>query len=441
MAKKKIVIVGGGPTALLLAHYLVRRPGHEVHVHERRPDPRGLSPEEIRTYPIALQQRRGLAAVRQISGLEAALEKRGVWAVGAALHRDNGKKKPMIIKRPVFLTIDRNDIPLTLLEQFSGVEPGPGSSVHSHFESTVETLDLDKKIVVVRTMENGNEVTMQQSFDHLVAADGARSVVREKLLQQKELEWCLTEEIADNYKSLYCARTSSAESVSPLLPDHINSWMLPGGKTVILAPSGRNREQLSGVIVFPEKEDPFALGDAAAVKRYLAELSPHLAGFVSDEEAESLRTRPVSTLLTVKCSSLQVRDGTVVLLGDAAHAVSASLGQGCNSALQDVQMLAGYLDQYQDDWSQAVAAFATERLPCGHALKEMSDYSMPRTKWMRIEFIVRQILWKLLPSWLSSCCLRPLPMQLLTETDLSYSEILEKTQWWIDRVKRSRQKE
>jgi kynurenine 3-monooxygenase len=37
---------------------------------------------------------------------------------------------------------------------------------------------------------------------------------------------------------------------------------------------------------------------------------------------------------------------------NAAHAVSASLAQGCSSVLQDVMILNGLLKEYKDDWSK-----------------------------------------------------------------------------------------
>ena len=65
----------------------------------------------------------------------------------------------------------------------------------------------------------------------------------------------------------------------------------------------------------------------------------------------------------------------ILLIGDAAHAVSPSIGQGCNAALQDVQVFTQVLAQYQDDWAQALPAFTSQRLPDVHALRELSDYS------------------------------------------------------------------
>jgi kynurenine 3-monooxygenase len=129
----------------------------------------------------------------------------------------------------------------------------------------------------------------------------------------------------------------------------------------------------------------------------------------------------------------------VLLLGDAAHAVSASAGQGCNSALQDVEVFGALLDQYEDDWTKVLPAYTLARLEDAHAVSDLSDYSSARSKWMKVEWFLRIILRKVLPKWLSSWGLRPMPMELLSETSLSYTDVLEQTKWWVDRVKRSQE--
>lgn len=125
-----------------------------------------------------------------------------------------------------------------------------------------------------------------------------------------------------------------------------------------------------------------------------------------------------------------------MLVGDAAHAVSPSIGQGCNSSLEDIQLINQLLDQYQDDWSQVLPQFSQQRVPEAHALKDLSDYSFPRSKSLVIEFFLRLTLGRKLhqcfPQWF-----KPFVFDLVLDSDLSYAEVLQLSQGWINKVKHS----
>lgn len=70
---KKVVIVGAGPSGVLLAHYLLRRGDqYQVDLYDRLGEPRVIEFSNARTYPITLTER-GMSALGQIAGLEAAV--------------------------------------------------------------------------------------------------------------------------------------------------------------------------------------------------------------------------------------------------------------------------------------------------------------------------------------------------------------------------------
>jgi hypothetical protein len=47
--------------------------------------------------------------------------------------------------------------------------------------------------------------------------------------------------------------------------------------------------------------------------------------------------------MQIKCSQYHDSDGLAVLMGDAAHSTSPSIGQGCNTSLADAAVLASLL--------------------------------------------------------------------------------------------------
>lgn len=87
----RVLIVGAGPAGLLLANYLIRRPGYHVHIIDRQPNPHTLLPESLWSYPIVLQSR-GLEALRFVDAeLETAMKQQGMHASSACFHKKGGK--------------------------------------------------------------------------------------------------------------------------------------------------------------------------------------------------------------------------------------------------------------------------------------------------------------------------------------------------------------
>lgn len=193
---------------------------------------------------------------------------------------------------------------------------------------------------------------------------------------------------------------------------------------------------MHGTLSFPRDDNPLEdLATAADIRAYLQRKCPDLVRLIPPDEIEALQQRPVSQIKEVECDHMHI-DDQILLIGDAVHAVSPSVGHGCNAALQDAQVFAQLLEQYQDDWSQALPAFTKQRLPEAHALRELAEYSFPRTKLMRWEFVLRLVVGQKLGHWCPHLS-KPLPMQLLTDGEMPYSEVLKQTQGWVDRVKKA----
>lgn len=141
--------------------------------------------------------------------------------------------------------------------------------------------------------------------------------------------------------------------------------------------------------------------------------------------------------LSIRCSRYH-RDDSVLILGDAAHSVSPSLGQGCNAALEDVTIVDKLLDEYADDWATAIAQFSVRRKADAHALVELGDYSFPSSPKLFIEFMVREQLAKTLHQ-LFPDHFAPSLTDLVFESSVPYSEILHSYRGWIAKVKKSNQ--
>lgn len=424
---QKTVIVGAGPAGLLLAHYLLAR-HYTVEIYDRRPDPRTVAPEQSRSFPISLQAR-GRKALQGIPGLEAAITSRSVFCQGTMIHRKKGPRD--IPRNNKVMTIDRNQLVLMLLEQLTEKYSPPALTIG--FDCLCDRLDDEQQTVSFKKA-TGEDFLVH--YEQLIGADGARSQVRAQLTTHYGFTYEQAY-VPDAYRSIFLDRKNPAQDLE-LVPDRIHTANLSNNCRIILAPQPGDR--LHGAFIFNADNNPLEpFTTPAEILDYFEENLPTFRQLMSPAEAEALLHRPTARLVTIKCDRFHYGD-RILLLGDAAHAVSPSIGQGCNSALEDIAIINELLNstqhEGQDDWSQAIAQFSERRVADAHALKSLSDYSFPRSKWLIPEFFLRLIIGRKLNKWFPQW-FNPFVFDLVLDTDLPYSEVLRLSQGWISKVERS----
>ena len=189
-----------------------------------------------------------------------------------------------------------------------------------------------------------------------------------------------------------------------------------------------------GKIIFNKDYSPFEeFKNAPDMLNFLQENGGKIGQLFDLKEVENLLKRPVAKVTAIECN--QFHDGdNLLILGDAAHAVSPSLGQGCNSALEDVMIIDELLDKYQDNWGLVMPAFTERRVSDAEALQQLSNYALPRKKSLLFEYLLRLRISSLLNKWFPKKFDPPI-FELVAETTLSYQEILQRNQGWINKVK------
>ncbi|GAB1543126.1 hypothetical protein NUACC21_58000 [Scytonema sp. NUACC21] len=178
---QKVVIIGAGPAGLLLAHYLLCRGKYRIELYERSPDPRLVDLSKDRTFPIWLQER-GRKAIREIAGLEEAIAASGMFCNGTRIHRKQGKARKIPFAGPV-LTIDRNRLVMILLQHLT--QTYTSEQLVVKFGCQCVLVDRKAKTVTLKPKQ-GEAFTV--AYDRLVAADGARSHIRDYLAQDAGLQ-------------------------------------------------------------------------------------------------------------------------------------------------------------------------------------------------------------------------------------------------------------
>ena len=433
---KKVAIVGAGPSGVLLAHYLLRRQKeYQIDIYERRSDPRITSFSKSRTFPITLSER-GINALSKIEGLLEAVKSMGVEITGTVIHQKKGKMRLMSRKKPL-LAIDRTTLVIALLNNLT--EKYNNSRLNLYFNHNCTQVNLPAKTItfqkVTEEASSPLKTDITVNYDLLIGADGARSIVRGSLIGTESFD-CQEKYVPSEYKSIFLPRPD--EKLAVFFPSgKIHSWRTKDGTSVLLLnqPDGT----MSGVIIFPAKKNKVVtLSTKEELFNYFHQNFPEVAQLMPESEAEALLQRPVSRVLTIRCSRYHY-NSSVLLIGDAAHSVSPSIGQGCNAALEDVVIFDGILDQYADNLEKAIEQFTVCRKADGHALVELGDNAFPLSKGLFIQFILRQQLIKALRQFFPKS-FSPSMMVLISDTNVPYSEILNLYRNWISKVKKSNDK-
>lgn len=228
---EKIVIIGAGPSGVLLAYYLLQRGDqYQIDLYDRLGDPRTLEFSNARTYPITLTER-GMSALAPIEGLEADVRAISLETNGTVFHQQNGKTRSTSRKKSL-LTLDRTYLVITLLQQLT--ERYNARRLNLYFNHVCTDIDFAAKSVTFQTKAQTNESTdtnLTVNYDRLIGADGARSAVQAHFMNT-EMFKIEQKYIPNVYKSIVLP--DAARSDHPLELGKVHSWRTSDGTVVLL---------------------------------------------------------------------------------------------------------------------------------------------------------------------------------------------------------------
>ncbi len=360
-----VVIVGAGPTGVLLAIELARR-GVEVRVLDKQPS-RSPEARAIGIHARTLEVFHQLGIVDEFLAL-------GHRVNGMVVHtrarRDaHARFGELDSPYPFMLTLRQDETQRILDQRLEGL----GVAIHRGVN--VVDLSHDEDGVEIRVTCPGEQRERTLLADWVVGCDGAHSIVRRRLGVPFDgddygQDWLMTEANVD----------------WPLRRDHFHvfsyaaaplaAFPLPRGRWRVFLPQVPNR---SG-----ERQTP----DMKEIERLAAQRGP----------AKMRLTDP--TLLTAfRCyrrSTKTMRNGRVFVAGDAAHIHSPAGGQGMNTGLHDAFNLGWKLalvadgqspDRLLDTYQAERVPIATSVLALTHDLVRTFTIASPRKRWLRDRFL------------------------------------------------------
>ncbi len=342
----EVLIVGAGPTGLMLANQLARR-GIRALIIDRHAGP------SLQTRALGVQART-LEIYAQLGIVGRALElgKRGdganIWADGRRMARvPLGETGRGVTPYPYILILGQDDNERIMGERLRDWD----MAVQWNTELVGVAQAPDH---VAATLRQPDGTTREIRAAWVAGCDGARSAVRE--LNRIDFPGA-------PYEHVFFV--SDTEVTGGMVPDELNVYLWRKGFHLFFPMRGKDHWRVVGIL--PEHlrgRDDLKFDD----------VMPSVRG----EAGEVLNFKACSWFSTYRIhhrSAARFREGRCFLLGDAAHIHSPVGAQGMNTGLQDSYNLAWKLALVVGGKADArlLDSYEEERIPVARRLLETTD--------------------------------------------------------------------
>jgi kynurenine 3-monooxygenase len=340
---RNITIIGAGLVGSLLAINLAKR-NYPVTIFERRPDMRTANADRGRSINLALSTR-GLVALEQV-GLADIIRRSAIPMKGRMMHDPTGNLSflPYGKEGQSINSISRAHLNIILMDA------AEKEGVAIKFNHKCTNIDVNNNRI---DFDNNTS----HNFDLLIGADGAYSAVRGALQLGSRFNFS-QEYIEHGYKELHIP--PSPDGNYQLETNSLHIW--PRESFMLIALPNPDKS-FTGTLFFPfEGTTSFdSLKSSNDARKFFSGYFPDALKLIPDFEHQ-WTSNPVSALVTIKCWPWS-HGSSVLLIGDAAHAVVPFYGQGMNAGFEDCRILYQLLDKHKDDWDKAINEFESLRKP------------------------------------------------------------------------------
>ncbi|HEV2701311.1 MAG TPA: NAD(P)/FAD-dependent oxidoreductase [Steroidobacteraceae bacterium] len=416
MDQPAVNIAGGGLAGALMAVLLARR-GIRVNLFERRPDPRVHRADAGRSINLALAAR-GIRALEH-AGLMPQIRPLMLPMRGRMIHEPRAESAPRLLPygqrdSEVIYSVGRAALNRVLIEAAARLP-----LVQLRFETPCTGVDPALGTLQFLDARSGVPGTLAHSVT--IATDGAGSTLRGSLARAGHLT-VADEPLEHGYKELTMAPRAGAYALNP---EALHVWPRHGFMLIALPNPDRS---FTATLFLPHAGTPGfeTLRTDAAVQAFFAREFATAADLIPDL-ATQFREHPQGQLGSIHAQPWAC--GSVLLMGDAAHAIVPFHGQGMNAAFEDCALLDAMLDEDAGapDWPALFTRFDRSRREDAEAIGRMAleNYAEMRSSVLDERFL-RHKNWALQLERLHPEAFIPRYAMVMFHPEISYAQALRR---------------
>lgn len=340
--------------------------------------------------------------------------------------------------------MDRAGLNTRLLD---ALESMPNVSLHFHrkllgadFRRRIAWFEVKPGTTETRSGTKNGEVEV--SFDFMIGADGAHSAVRYHLMKFTRM----------SYEQQYIDTLWCEFQIPPpppdkpekfdgfaLSPNHLHIW--PGGSFMFIAIPSSDRS-FTCTLFLPEDRFQELDGEPAELIPFFQKYFPGVVPDLISEQAlrQQYNENPHLPLISIKCTPYHF-SSSVVILGDAAHAMVPFYGQGMNAGLEDVRVLYDLIDAHapspiasQDEVQvargEALAAYSKLRYRDARAINDLAleNYGEMHSSVRSPLYLFRKAIEERLSVWFPALGIRTQYSRISFGNE-RYSLVKQATEW------------
>ena len=220
------------------------------------------------------------------------------------------------------------------------------------------------------------------SFDLIIGADGAHSATRYHLMKFARLDY--QQEYIDTLWCEFHIAPRPSDSSFAIDPNHLHIW--PGGSLMFIAIPSLDKSFTCTLFAPASHFDSVSENPQQQLEQFFHKNFPGVCpDLISTLDLQKqFRENPHLPLISIKCKPYHYKS-SVVILGDAAHAMVPFYGQGMNAGLEDVRVLFDILDKHgvydsnnhdhavrSETRAEALNEYTSQRAPDAAAINDLA---------------------------------------------------------------------